>query len=88
MKHINIVSYYSDDDNNLDAIYSIDYQDDLVIDLEIECAYEEMSDNGEMTNELSCVLDYLIKEKGYEIKYETLQFDIFNCDYGIFRSKY
>lgn len=84
MKHKNIVSYYSDDDNGLDAIYSIDYPDDMDIGFEIEKAYEELSDNYEDTNELSCMLDYLI-EQGNEIKYKTIAFDVFNCDYGIFK---
>lgn len=82
--HKNIVSYYSDDDNKLDAIYSIDYPEEVDIAFEIETAYEELSDQGEQTNELSCILEYLIGQ-GLDIKYDTLEFDVFNCDYGIFK---
>ena len=84
MKHKNIVSYYSDDDNGLDAIYSINYPDDMDIGFEIEKAFEELTEQDEPTNELSCMLDYLIK-KGNKINYTTIAFDVFNCDYGIFK---
>lgn len=84
MTHKNIVSYYSNDNNNLDAIYSIDYPSDVDINFEIESAYEELSEQGEQTNELSCVLEYLIGQ-GLNINYDTIAFDVFNCDYGRFK---
>jgi hypothetical protein len=84
MAHKNIVSYYSEDEYNLDAVYSIDYPDGVDIGFEIETAYEELSEQGEQTNELSCILEYLIGQ-GLDIKYDTLGFDVFNCDYGIFK---
>ncbi len=84
--HKNIVSYYSDDNNHLDAIYSIDYPSNVDINFEIETAYEELEENGEQTNELSCILEYLIGQ-GLDINYETISFDIFNCDYGTFREE-
>ena len=84
MQHKNIVSYYSEDDYNLDAIYSVDYPDRMDIGYEIEKAYEELMEQDKPTNELSCMLDYLI-EKGNDIKYSTIAFDVFNCDYGIFK---
>ena len=84
MKHKNIVSYYSDDNNGLDAIYSIDYPDNIDIGFEIEKAYEELEECGEQTNELSCVLEYLIGQ-GFDINYETIAFDVFNCDHGILK---
>ena len=82
--HVNIVSYYSDDNNNLDAIYSINYPSDMDINFEIESAYEELMNEGEQTNELSCILEYLIGQ-GLNISYDTISFELFNCDYGIFR---
>lgn len=82
--HKNIVSYYSECDYSLDAIYSIDYPDRMDIGYEIEKAYEELMEQDKPTNELSCMLDYLI-EKGKKITYSTIAFDVFNCDYGIFK---
>ena len=79
--HKNIVSYYSECDYSLDAIYSIDYPDDIDIGYELEKAYEELMDQDKPTNELSCMLDYLIKQ-GMEIKYDTIAFDIFDCECG------
>lgn len=81
MKHKNIVSYYSEDCDRLDAIYSIDYPDNIDIDYELEKAFEELNDQDMPTNELSCMLDYLIKQ-GMKIKYDTIAFDIFDCDCG------
>lgn len=84
MAHKNIASYYSEDEYNLDAIYSIDYPDDIDIGYELEKAFEELMEQDEPTNELSCMLDYLIKQ-GKKIMYATIPFDVFNCDYGIFK---
>ena len=84
MQHKNIVSYNSEDRDRLDAIYSIDYPDNIDIGYELEKAFEELNDQDMPTNELSCMLDYLIKQ-GMEIKYDTIAFDIFDCDYGIFK---
>lgn len=86
IEHVNIVSYYSDDNNNLDDIYSIYYPAGLNIEEEIDRAYQELQDKDEMTNELSCMLDYLIKE-GIEIDYEVLHFRVYNCDYGAFEEE-
>lgn len=86
IEHVNIVSYYSDDNNNLDDIYSIYYPAGLNIEKEINRAYKELSDNDEMTNELSCMLDFLIKD-GVAIDYEVLHFKAYNCDYGTFEDK-
>ena len=44
-------------------------------------AFEELNDQDMPTNELSCMLDYLIKQ-GMKIKYDTIAFDIFDCDCG------
>ena len=86
MKNKVIVSYYSDDDNRLDAIYSINYPEDVDIDFEIETAYEELFNQDEPTNELSEILEYLIGN-GLDITYDTLDFEFFNCDYGTFRKE-
>ena len=83
IEHVNIVSYYADDNNNLDDIYSIYYPAGLDIEEEINRAYRELQDKDEMTNELSCMLDYLIKD-GIAIDYEVLHFKVYDCDYGIF----
>lgn len=82
--HKNIVSYYSDDNNNLDGIYSIGYPADMDINYEIERAHEELEEKEMATNVLACALDYLIKQ-GKNISYETLSFDFYNCDYGRFK---
>ena len=90
-KHINIVSYYSEVDtvhdcfNGIDNIYSIYFPVDMDIKAEIERAYEELQNKElyELTNELSNVLDYLIKE-GKKIDYEVLDYTKFDCDYGTF----
>ena len=89
-KHINIVSYYSDVDyvhdcfNGIDSVYSIYFPVDMDIKAEIKRAYDELQDKEELTNELSCMLDYLIKE-GKRIVYQTLNYTKFDCDYGIFK---
>lgn len=91
-KHINIVSYYSDVDyvhdcfNGMDDVYSIYFPVDMDIKAEIRRAYQELQNKDELTNELSCMLDYLIKE-GKEIDYEVLNYTRFDCDYGTFNEE-
>lgn len=82
--HKNIVSYHSDDNNNIDGIYSVDYPADMDFEYEVELAHEELKEKGEATNEFSCILDYLIQQ-GRNISYENIGYDIFNCDYGRFK---
>jgi hypothetical protein len=83
MKHINIYSYWSELNNQLEAIYSIDYPDSFDIEHEIEKAYEEMADAEMENGSLDRVLDYL-KENNVNLKYETIPFVRFDCDYGEF----
>lgn len=82
--HKNILSYYSDDNNNLDAIYSIYYPADVDINKEIEDASGEMEDQELENGSLDRILDYLQKEKGLKIDYETLRFEVYDCDYNKF----
>lgn len=81
-----IVSYYSDDNNNLDAVYSVTYPEEVDINFEIETAYDELLNQDEPTNELSEILEYLIGN-GLDITYDTLEFEFFNCDYGNFKKE-
>ena len=83
MKHINIYSYWSELNNQLEAIYSIDYEGNFDIKYEIEKAYEEMADEEMENGSLDKVLDYM-KEKGIFIVYVTMKFERFDSDYGTF----
>ena len=86
-KTVYINSYYSDvdfrDTDCTDGIYKIACPRDMDLKKEIENAYESLSDEGEDTNTLSCMLDYL-KDNGVQIEYETIEKIDFDCDYGKF----
>lgn len=83
-KHVNILSYCSEDDNRLDAIYSIYYPVEMNIRKEIRRAYVELTEEEQPTGTLSFMLDYLIAE-GKQIDYEELDIEVFDTDYGMFK---
>ena len=85
-KHVNILSYYSEDKDyydRTDGVYSIYYPVDMDIRKEIRRAYDELTEEEQPTGQLSFMLDYLIAE-GKQIDYECLSLQMFDCDYGMF----
>lgn len=83
LQHIFIKSYYSEDDNADDGIYSINYPINMNIRSKIREAYVALVEAGEPTGSLSFMLDYLIKH-GCEIDYIVLNVSAFDCAYGTF----
>ena len=84
-----INSYYSDvdwrDEGCTDGVYKVTFPKKMNIQKKIEHAYKKLEDEYEPTNELSCMLDYLIETEGEDIQYECIDVLDFNCDYGSFR---
>lgn len=85
-KHVNILSYYSEDKDyydRTDGVYSIYFPMDMDIKAEIKRVYNKLTDEEQPTGALYFMLDELIRE-GKEIDYEILSLEMFDCDYAQF----